>query len=99
MYRAATPVAPPQAEALAAQALEWLATDPARLEGFMAATGTSVQDLRANLSAPELLGAVMGYILSEDAMVIDCCAALGVAPQQAAMIRAALPGGEEVHWT
>ena len=98
------PLALDRAEALAAEALAWLASDPERLQGFMTATGISVGDLRAQLSAPqgrgaEVLGAVMAHILTEDAMVLACSAALAIAPEQAAMIRAALPGGGEVHWT
>lgn len=99
MMKTLPPLAPERAEALAAEALAWLASDPARLQGFMAATGTSVADLRAHLTAPEMLSAVMAHVLTEDAMVIECCAALGIAPEQAAMIRASLPGGGEVHWT
>ncbi len=87
------------AEALAARALEWLVADHARLQGFMGATGLSAADLRARINDPDMLGAVMGFILSEDGMVIECCAALDVPPHQAAMIRDALPGGGEVHWT
>jgi hypothetical protein len=87
------------AEALAAKALEWLVQDHARLQGFMGATGLSPADLRARIHEPETLVAVMGFILSEDGMVLECCAALGVPPHQAAMIRDALPGGGEVHWT
>lgn len=88
-----------QAELLAAQVLDWLAGDPARIGAFMAACGTDPAALRAQAGTPEMLLAVLDFLLSDEAMLLACCADLGVAPTAPAMAQAALPGGAQYHWT
>lgn len=90
---------PQQAEYFAVQVLGWLATDPARIGGFLAMSGTAPQDLRARAADPDFLLAVVEFLLADEAMLLECCAALEVAPTFPASARAALPGGEQVHWT
>ncbi|MFP4275661.1 MAG: DUF3572 domain-containing protein [Paracoccaceae bacterium] len=87
------------AEALALEALGWLAGNEDLLPVFMGATGVSAGELRAQAAAPEFLGAVLDFLLMDDAWVIAFCDAAGRAYTDVAAARAALPGGAQVNWT
>lgn len=87
------------AEVLALQALAWLGATDDLLGVFLGSSGMSQDDLRRGATDPGVLGAVLDFLLMDDAWVVGFCDAHGLpyaAPQQA---RAALPGGEQVHWT
>ena len=87
------------AQVLALQALAWLAADDELFPVFLNATGASAADLRARAGDAEFLGAVLDFLMMDDAWVIAFCdqhALPYTLPQQA---RAALPGGAAVHWT
>ena len=87
------------AETLALQALGWLTQNDELLSVFMGSTGASAEDLRTRARDPEFLGAVLDFILMDDAWIGRFCDAQGydyTAPIQA---RAALTGGEQTHWT
>lgn len=87
------------AEMLALNALGWLAGQPELLTQFLAASGASLEDLPGAAARPDFLGALLDFVLMEDAWVIGFCDAQGLpytAPMQA---RAALPGGPGPHWT
>lgn len=87
------------AETLALKALSWLAGDQDLLAVFMGSTGVGAEEMAARAMEPEFLGSVLDFILMDDAWVVAFCDAAGLrydAPMQA---RAALPGGEALHWT
>lgn len=87
------------AETLALQALGWLAADPEMLQGFLAMTGASPADIAGLAGEASFLGAVLDYLLAEDARVIAFCDAEGLpytAPLEARQI---LAGGAAWHWT
>jgi len=87
------------AEVLAAEVLGWLAQDHARIAAFLAATGTAPDSLRERVQDPAFLLAVIDFLMSDEAMLLDCCAALEVPPETPEQARSALPGGAQVHWT
>ncbi|WP_299557633.1 DUF3572 domain-containing protein [uncultured Sulfitobacter sp.] len=87
------------AETTALQALGWLVGNDEMLPVFLGATGASEADLRAAADDPAFLGGVLDFILMDDAWVIACCDALGIAYDQMQQARAALPGGEQINWT
>ncbi|MEL6169238.1 MAG: DUF3572 domain-containing protein [Pseudomonadota bacterium] len=87
------------AETLAAEALAWIAADQEILGTFMGATGVSPDDLRTRAGDAEFLGSVLDFILMDDAWVTGFCEASGRGLEQPLRARAALPGGENVHWT
>ena len=87
------------AEALALEALGWLADNDELLPVFLGATGCSPDDLRERAAAPDFLGAVLDFILMDDAFVIAFCDGTGRAYTEVAAARAALPGGQQVNWT
>lgn len=88
-----------QAEKLAIGALAWLASQPDLLPEFLASTGASLDNLRLAASRPEFLGAVLDFILTEDARVVAYCDQAGVSYAEPMRARAALPGGDLPHWT
>lgn len=87
------------AETQALALLAWLAGQDDILPLFMGATGVGEDDLRARTGEPEFLASVLDFLLMDDAWVIQGAEATGVAAQDFAMIRAALPGGNLPNWT
>ena len=87
------------AELLSLQALEWLAEDKDRINGFLNQTGADAGAIAANAQDPGFLGSVLDYLLTEDAMVIGFCDTRGLPYDAPMRARAALPGGEMWNWT
>jgi hypothetical protein len=87
------------AETVALQALAWLLQADEHRVAFLSASGLSPDDLGRRASEPEILLAVIDFVLGDDArvMAFSDTAAL---PYGALMaVRAALPGGMEYNWT
>ncbi len=87
------------AQALALQALDWLAQDADRLGAFMAMGGLDPASLRARATDPMLLAAVMDFLLADEAQLLAFCTETGVPPEHPLQARAALPGGDAPFWT
>jgi hypothetical protein len=87
------------AEALARDALLWLAGRPEALGRFLAETGAGPQDLRAGARDPGFLGFVLDFLLADEALLLAFAADEGIDPAQPARARAALPGGALPNWT
>lgn len=87
------------AELIGLQAVAWLAAQDELLPVFLGATGASEQDFRDGLSDPEFQGAVLDFILMDDAWVTSFCGEQGLVYELPRAARAMLPGGGEVHWT
>jgi hypothetical protein len=94
-----SPMKQETAETLAAEALAWIAGQDDLLGVVLGATGASVGDLRQQADAPEFLASVLDFLLMDDAWVMGFCRATGRAFTDPAAARAALPGGQAVHWT
>ena len=65
-----TPIA---AETLGLKALAWLAARPDALARFFSASGLGAADLRARASEPDVLAAVVDYLLSHDELAMGFC--------------------------
>lgn len=87
------------AETVALQALGWLAGNDALLPVFLGATGASAEDLRARAAEAAFLGAVLDFVMMDDQWIMAFCDAQGIGYDQPIRARAALPGGQERHWT
>lgn len=87
------------AEKLALQALGWLASEDDLLNVFMGSAGVSADEIRTRASEPELLAAVLDFVLMDDAWVMAFAGAAGHPPEDVLKARAALPGGDIPHWT
>ena len=88
-----------QAEILALQALAWLAGQEDLLQVFLGSSGLSQGDLRARADDPEMMAAVLDFLLMDDAWIMGFCGDAGHRPEAALQARAALPGGADPHWT
>jgi hypothetical protein len=71
----------PEAEALAVQALAYLAADQSRLARFLALTGLDPGTIRAAAGSPGFLGAVLDYVASHEALLVDLAREIGVEPE------------------
>lgn len=87
------------AELIGLQAVAWLAANDELLPVFLGATGAAEADFRAGLSDPTFQGAVLDFILMDDAWIRGFCEAENLPPEAPREARAQLPGGGEVHWT
>lgn len=87
------------AETLGLQVLGWLAANDELLPVFQNASGVSESDIRAGAGDPHFLGAVLDFVMMDDAWVIACCSVLSVPNSSLFEARQALPGGEQVNWT
>lgn len=87
------------AETLGLEVLGWLVGQEDLIDVFLGSTGTSEAELRARAADPEFLGSVMDFLLMNDAWVIRFCDDHGLAYDRLMLARAALPGGDQVHWT
>lgn len=88
-----------QAETFALQALGWLASNDELMPVFLGSSGASVGDLRERASDPVFLASVLEFLMMDDAWIVAACDALRVPYETPQAARAALPGGEQVHWT
>ena len=70
-----------QAEAVALQALAFLAEDAQRLGNFLALTGLGPEDLRAQAREPQLLAAVLDHLMREESQLLMFAANYGLAPE------------------
>lgn len=87
------------AQELAINALSWIAGSEDLLTVFLGASGASVDDLRTQAQAPDFLGAVLDFLLMDDAWVVGFCDAQSLPYEQPQIARQMLPGGNLPNWT
>lgn len=87
------------AETLALQAFAWMAGQDDLMARFLDQSGAAPQDLATRVADPGFLGAVLDFLLTEDALVTGFCDACGFAYADPMQARALLPGGQTPHWT
>ncbi len=87
------------AESLALQALGWLAGQDEVFNTFLAQAGSDAAELRARATEPEVLGSVLDFLLSDEALLMRFCAEAGLQPDAPMRARGLLPGGDVPHWT
>ena len=77
----------------------WLAANDDLLPVFLGSSGASEGDLRERAADPQILGAVLDFLMMDDAWVVAFCDHVAVPYEHLMAARAALPGGEQVNWT
>lgn len=87
------------AETLALQCLAWLVGNEELLPVFLGSTGASETDLREQAQDPTFLGAVLDFVMMDDAWVVAFCDTNDLAYDAPMRARTALPGGAQVNWT
>ena len=88
-----------QAETLGLQALAWLAANDELFGTFLGASGAAASDVAEAAGRPDFLGAVLDFIMMEDAWVMAFCDETGFGYDRPMAARAVLPGGQAFHWT
>lgn len=71
---------PTNDEAIALHALGWTLADERRADRFLAVTGLTPEALRGSLHEPATLAAAIRFLEAYERDLIDCAAAIGVAP-------------------
>jgi hypothetical protein len=80
------------AETLALKALGHLAADEECFARFLRISGVQLDDLRRRASEPELLAAVVDFLLSDEKLCESFLTAEQLGPQELHAVRRALPG-------
>ena len=81
-----------EAEALAIQALAFIAGDGERLGRFLAVTGIGPSEIRAAAREPGFLSGVLDYVASDERLIADFASEAGLDPADVKRGRAALVG-------
>ncbi len=84
---------------IAIAALEWLAGKPDLMAVFLGSSGLDSGMLPEIASDPGFLGAVLDFVLLDDAHVLDFCEACDLPNDAPMRARQALPGGALPNWT
>jgi hypothetical protein len=85
-------VTPDEAEILALKALTFLAQSEDDLRRFVTLSGIAPADLRVRAGDPEILAAVVDFLLTDDSRVTDFCESAEIDPRDLQAARRALPG-------
>ena len=88
-----------QAEIIALKALTFLAADTELMDRFAALSGVAPNDIVERAGDGEMLAGVLDFLLSDEAVLTDFCAAHDIDPEHPAAARQKLPGGALPHWT
>jgi hypothetical protein len=72
------------AETLAIQVLAFIAEEPDRLEAFLAATGLTVQRIRAAARERDFLGGVLEHVLADERLLLAFTDSAGLDPAEIA---------------
>jgi hypothetical protein len=80
------------AEALAIQALTYIAGDAERLGRFLAASGIGPAEIRRAAGEPEFLAGVLDYLVTDEGLLTDFAAAASIDPATVEGARALLAG-------
>jgi hypothetical protein len=70
-----------KAEALAAQALSFVAAEPERLGRFLALTGIGPEDIRQAAREPGFLSGVLDYVVGDERILKAFAEEAGITPQ------------------
>ncbi len=88
-----------RAEECALRMLGFLSAREEAFLDFLAQSGITLGELRARAGEPEVLAAVMDFILGDESLARDFCTDAGMGAEAVMRLRMALPGGAAPHWT
>lgn len=83
------------AEAVAIEALGFVAADPELLPRFLALTGIEAKDIRRAAAEPGFLAGVMQFILAHEPTLMKFAEASGRPPEDIARAARFLPSGDD----
>ena len=79
---------------LAERAFGFLAEDAERLSRFASMTGFDIANARQAVAEPGFHAGVLSYLLSDEAVLLDCAGVLEVVPVSFALAYRTVPGGD-----
>jgi Protein of unknown function (DUF3572) len=82
-------------QAMALQALAFLAADSDLLDGFLATTGLHLGDVRDLAADIDFQAGVLDYVLANEPLLISFAVDSGVRPQDIVAARSRLPGASD----
>ena len=85
-----------EAQTIALWATSYLLEDERALNGFLALTGVSPDELRENLAEPRFLAGVLDHLLGNEPMLLEFCRARDLEPDRPAKARQVL--SPEQYW-
>jgi hypothetical protein len=85
------------AEAVAIEALAFVANDPALLPRFLSMTGIEASAIRRAAMEPGFLAGVLDFIIAHEPTLMQFSEASGIAPQAVANARRGLPLSDDSH--
>ncbi|RFC65261.1 DUF3572 family protein [Fulvimarina endophytica] len=85
-------------EAIAVEALGFIAGDQRLFERFCGLTGLSAGEMRAAAAEPGFLSGVLEFVTAHEATLMAFCEASGHAPQRVVDAGSALAGGRGREW-
>jgi Protein of unknown function (DUF3572) len=83
------------AEILAIQALSFIAEEPERLNGFLNATGLTLDRLRESANEPDFLAGVLEHMLADESLLLAFAESATIDPADVSRARTALGGNWE----
>jgi hypothetical protein len=86
-----------EAEALAVNALAFVASDPELLPRFLASTGIEAGSIRQAAREPGFLAGVLQFILAHEPTLMRFCEETGTPPAAVGKALKALPTGDDDH--
>lgn len=86
---------PDAAEAVALQALGFLASDPDLLPRFLALTGIEASGIRQAAAQPGFMAGVLAFFLAHEPSLLKLAEATGMKPEDFAEAARALPSGDD----
>ncbi|MDB5659498.1 MAG: hypothetical protein JWS10_2113 [Cypionkella sp.] len=87
------------AETMALRAFSWLLGQDDLVGVFLNATGAGQDELSKLAGDPVFLGAVLDFLMEDDARVIGFCDSAGLPYTAVIQARQGLPGGDLPNWT
>ncbi|WP_417520200.1 DUF3572 domain-containing protein [Minwuia sp.] len=86
------------AHVMALNAIQHIAGDERLLSLFMQQAGMTPDLIRDRIMEPEFQGGVLDFIMSDDRIALDFCAAFGHRPDTLQRVRRALPGAPDEYY-
>lgn len=83
------------AEAIAIQALGFIAADPELLPRFLAITGIEASAIRQAAGEPGFLAGVLQFVLAHEPTLMGFSQAVGIAPAEVGKALRSLPTGDD----
>lgn len=81
-----------QAQAIALQALTFLADDPTRMAHFLSVSGLNPDDLRQALTQPDFQAGVLTHIVSDEQLLLVFTSSQGLQPETVMKAQVLLAG-------